>query len=299
MTSLGRGLRGAVAAALATEALRRGLVAAPPGGAERWTRTNHRGEPISLTAGPAAALGLVGGAVAAGGSRREVLGAVLATSAAGALGLLDDLAEDTSTRTKGLRGHLGALATGTVTTGALKIVGISGASVLAGAVLVGGSGARADGRLGRSVDALTAGALIAGTANLVNLLDLRPGRARKAVLLAAVPLTATAGCGLASAVIGSAASGLGEDLAERDMLGDAGANALGALLGAAAVVGTSRAVRAGLLAGVVALTVASERVSFSAVIERTRWLRALDSLGRRPVALSRPEPDDEVLDPPV
>jgi hypothetical protein len=40
-------------------------------------------------------------------------------------------------------------------------------------------------------------------------------------------------------------------------------------------------VRAAVLAGLAALTLASEKVSFTRVIERTPVLRELDALGRR------------------
>jgi hypothetical protein len=72
------------------------------------------------------------------------------------------------------------------------------------------------------------------------------------------------------------------------MLGDAGANALGAMLGAAAAGSLPRPARVGLLAGIVALTVASEKVSFTKVIERTPTLRRLDMLGRRPAPPTAP-----------
>jgi len=75
---------------------------------------------------------------------------------------------------------------------------------------------------------------------------------------------------------------LPEDLGERAMLGDAGANALGALLGAAAAGSLSRRARIAILAGVTALTAASEVVSFTKVIQRTPPLHWLDMLGRRP-----------------
>ena len=65
------------------------------------------------------------------------------------------------------------------------------------------------------------------------------------------------------------------------MLGDAGANALGALLGVALAARTGTAGRAVLLAGLAGLTAASERVSFTRVIESTPGLRELDALGRR------------------
>ena len=71
------------------------------------------------------------------------------------------------------------------------------------------------------------------------------------------------------------------------MLGDSGANAAGALLGVAWAARLPRPARLLALAGVTALTLASERVSFTAVIERTPALRALDQLGRRPPELAR------------
>ncbi|MBT8225975.1 MAG: hypothetical protein HKP61_08650, partial [Dactylosporangium sp.] len=66
------------------------------------------------------------------------------------------------------------------------------------------------------------------------------------------------------------------------MLGDGGANALGALLGTALVVRTGRLGRAATLAGIVGLTMASEKISFTKVIAETPMLRQLDALGRRP-----------------
>jgi hypothetical protein len=74
------------------------------------------------------------------------------------------------------------------------------------------------------------------------------------------------------------------------MLGDAGANALGALLGAAVAAGLPRSARLAVLAGVVGLTAASEKVSFTKVIARTPALNKLDMLGRRPPAPPAPAP---------
>jgi hypothetical protein len=87
---------------------------------------------------------------------------------------------------------------------------------------------------------------------------------------------------MVAAPLGAAAALLPEDLGERAMLGDAGANALGALLGVAAGASLSRPARLALLAAITGLTAASEVVSFTAVIERTPALRWLDMLGRRP-----------------
>jgi hypothetical protein len=149
---------------------------------------------------------------------------------------------------------------------------------LASAAMAGGSPA----------DVVINAGLVAGGANLLNLFDLRPGRAIK-VAVASGALIAAAGsasgrrAGLA-APLAAGLSLLPEDLAERAMLGDCGANALGAMLGAAAA-GLSRPARIALLAGIAGLTAASEKVSFTKVIERTPALRWLDMLGRRPAEL--------------
>ncbi|RYV50563.1 hypothetical protein [Pengzhenrongella frigida] len=278
-TSVGRRLIAALAAAAATTGARPALDLLV-GDQTRWTRTNHRGEPVSMLEGPAAAVGLLVGGVVGAPSARAALAATVATAGGVAFGLVDDLTEDRATRTKGLRGHLGALAHGELTTGGLKVLGI-GVSALAAAAIA--TRRRSTG--GWLFDVATSGALIAASANLVNLLDLRPGRALKATALAAAPLAITGGpaAGLAAGVIGVCAGAAPGDLAERDMLGDSGANALGALLGTAVVLGSPRSVRLGLLAGAVGLTVASERVSFTKVIATTPVLRELDAWGRRPV----------------
>jgi hypothetical protein len=82
------------------------------------------------------------------------------------------------------------------------------------------------------------------------------------------------------------------------MLGDAGANALGAMLGGAVAVSLPRPARIALLAGIVALTGASEKVSFTKVIERTPPLRWLDMLGRRPPAAADVAPAAREAEPP-
>ena len=127
------------------------------------------------------------------------------------------------------------------------------------------------------------GSAVAGTANLVNLLDLRPGRALKGVLALCAPyaLADRMGAPVAAAALGAAGALLPLDLGERIMIGDCGANAIGALAGVGVCAGRSRAHRLAWLGVVVGLTAASERVSFTAVIERTPLLRAVDRLGRR------------------
>ncbi len=281
--AVGAGLASAGAAGLAARGCALLLSQRPPGGADPWARTNHRGEPVTLLEGPALAAGALAALLVPVGPGRARAGAALAVAGAAALGAYDDLAGDAGS--KGLRGHLTALRRGQVTTGAVKVVGLALTGLAAAALARPGDPRR--GRAARVLDPLVGGVVVAGTANLVNLLDLRPGRALKAVLLLTVPLSASAGWPLA-AVAGGAASGLlRDDLAERSMLGDTGANAVGALVGVAAVAGAGPRGRWAAAAGLVALTLASERVSFSAVIDRTPGLRELDRAGRRPARPDR------------
>jgi UDP-N-acetylmuramyl pentapeptide phosphotransferase/UDP-N-acetylglucosamine-1-phosphate transferase len=260
------GAAAAAAARLAYAALR----CHPPGGEKIWTRVNHRGEPVTLLQGPAAALGAVAATAILPPERSPVAPVIsplaIAGAGAAAFGVLDDLKG--SGKRRGLRGHLGALARGEVTTGSVKLLGI-GATGLASALLQGGSPA----------DVVINTGLVAGGANLLNLFDLRPGRAIKVAAASGAMVGAAA-----AAPLGAAVALLPEDLGERAMLGDAGANALGAMLGAAAAASLPRPARAGVLGGIIALTLASEKISFTKVIERTAPLRWLDMLGRRPVA---------------
>ena len=261
----------------------------PPGGTRTWSRTNHRGEPVTLLEGPAVAAGAIVGALAQAGLRsvtgsagpagragpgawRPALAVAAAGAGAAAFGAHDDLAGSGDRR--GFRGHLGALRDGEVTTGTVKLGGI-GVTGIVSAMLAGGSPA----------DAVINAGLVAGGANLLNLFDLRPGRAIKVAVASGALIGAGgsrtgSGTGIA-APLAAAVAMLPEDLGERAMLGDCGANALGAMLGSAAA-GLPRPARVTLLAGITGLTAASEKVSFTKVIERTPALRWLDVLGRRP-----------------
>jgi UDP-GlcNAc:undecaprenyl-phosphate GlcNAc-1-phosphate transferase len=300
----------AVTGAAAAGAARLAYAAAnqrPPGGTTTWSRINHRGEPVTLLEGPAVAVGAVAGALVQSRSarRRAAMGraamgraamgraamgraamgrAAMAVAGAGAaaFGAYDDLAGSGDRR--GFRGHFGALRDGEVTTGMVKLGGI-GVTGLLSAALAGGSPA----------DLVINAGLVAGGANLLNLFDLRPGRAIKVAVASGALIGAggslTGGGTAVTAPLAAALALLPEDLGERAMLGDCGANALGAMLGAAAA-NLPRAARIVLLAGITALTAAGEKVSFTEVIERTPALRWLDMLGRRP-----PEPLPSVVVP--
>lgn len=260
----------AAVGALATVELAR---RAPALSGATWTRINHRGMPVSLVAGPVAALSATLVAAAALPARMRAP-ALLLGLVSGAVGLHDDIvgARPDQSRDKGFRGHLRALRSGRVSTGALKVVGVVGASmVAAGSVSTG------------PADRILAAGVMAGTANLVNLLDLRPGRAAKVSALCAAATLGGPAAGASAAVLGTSLAVLPADLAELVMLGDSGANALGALLGYRLAAGSGPLLRVGMLAVLVALTAAAELVSFTRVIEATPGLRDLDRWGRMPV----------------
>ncbi len=120
---------------------------------------------------------------------------------------------------------------------------------------------------------LSGALLVSLSANALNQLDTRPGRALKAYIAAALVVDAP----LALAVLLAP-----YDLREMAMLGDGGANGLGAMLGWSSVsrfTGRGRWVAIGALAG---LTLLGERRSLGELIERTPVLRELDAWGRLP-----------------
>ncbi|WP_353510373.1 hypothetical protein [Intrasporangium sp.] len=261
-----------------------------------WERTNYAGRPLTLLEGPAWLAGAVSGIGTAAllealdrdepaaAVRSSPAAALVVTVASGALGALDDLAGSASR--KGIKGHLGALRRGELTTGAVKIAGLA-VTGLVGVLLTdrvagptGVSGARGGGRAGLAViETLVGGAVVAAAANVVNLFDLRPGRALKVVLAGAAPL-AIAGSTSAGSALGASAGVIEDDLAGVSMLGDTGANAAGALAGLALVERCGLRGRFVALTLLTGLTLASERISFSSVIEGNDVLRRLDDWGR-------------------
>lgn len=193
------------------------------------------------------------------------------------LGLVDDLvgegppAADAGPR--GWRGHARATVGGRLSTGALKAAGSLGLALY----VLGGQG-------------LSAGEYLLGVAVLVlatnffNLLDLRPGRSAKALLLLGAGLTIgslnpdplwTLGIFLGPLLVL-----LPLDLRERGMLGDTGSNTIGAIAGLWLILTLSTTGQTVALALIALATAYGEFRSISALIDRTPGLRQIDSLGR-------------------
>jgi hypothetical protein len=166
-----------------------------------------------------------------------------------AIGLADDL---WSGPERGIGSHLRAGAT----TGSLKLVGIPLYALL-------------------RTRSLSAALLVGLSANALNQLDTRPGRALKAFGAGALLLGGAPRRAVAAAVLLAP-----YDLREMAMLGDAGSNALGAVLGFRSVRKLTGRRRWGAIGALAALTLVGDRHSLGSGIESTPVLRDLDGLGR-------------------
>ncbi len=260
------------------------LLLRPVFSGEVFRRANYRGHHLPTAVGLVLAVAVLGveavrvvAAAAAGdGSRIDGprLGVLVLAVGLSLLGLVDDLAGDGDRR--GFRGHLQALAHGRLTTGGLKLFGGGAVAVVAVGAVQGDGG---PGYL------LTDAALVALAANLGNLFDRAPGRTIKIGLLGfVVLLVATQAPPVLAApavLLGGALAMLLDDLHERVMLGDTGANLLGGVVGLGVVMTGSPVTRLAVLAGLAILNGISEWISFSRVIDGFAPFRLLDRAGRR------------------
>jgi UDP-GlcNAc:undecaprenyl-phosphate GlcNAc-1-phosphate transferase len=185
------------------------------------------------------------------------------------LGLIDDTLGGAS---RGWRGHGTAVLRGGFSTGALKAGGSLALALYVSPVWFG------------TDRWLLGAALLVLTTNLFNLLDLRPGRAVKALVLLGAGLmlgiwNAHALATLGVFVFPALVVGL-YDLRERAMLGDVGSNLIGALAGLWLVFSLGTTGQLIALAIVLALTLYGEFRSLNAAIEKTPLVREIDSLGR-------------------
>jgi UDP-N-acetylmuramyl pentapeptide phosphotransferase/UDP-N-acetylglucosamine-1-phosphate transferase len=189
------------------------------------------------------------------------------------LGLLDDLWGDAlASAPRGWRGHGRAVLHGELSTGAVKAAGASGLALYVLSTL-----AFSTGRW------LLASAVLVLATHVFNLLDLRPGRAIKALALLGAGLTIAAGARALYSLglfVGPALVAGAYDLRERALLGDTGAGVLGALAGLWLVLTLSSTGLAVALAVLLAITAYGELRSISALVERLPLLRHLDSVGR-------------------
>jgi hypothetical protein len=243
------------------------------------TAINHRGSRVPLSLGYALAMGYGLISIAAGW-RADVFGVdelltgwdwlwfIVAMGLVFAAGLHDDRQ---ATQVHGVRAHFGALARGRLTSGIVKVV----AALIAAVLVVVAAGTK-------GTTAVVAILLVAGTTNLVNVLDVAPGRALKFSLVVGVVPLLVVPTALGWATAGQSAVLLPFDVRERAMLGDAGANLLGFVLGFVLFRALSAAWMTVALTVVLILNALAETVTLTRIIRATPPLRWLDDLWRLP-----------------
>jgi UDP-GlcNAc:undecaprenyl-phosphate GlcNAc-1-phosphate transferase len=267
-------LSAGVAAAVSARAITPVIARAP----SHLVRTNISGKPVPAVLGAPLVAGAVAGMMAGGLAppaavtprpRRVLAAGAWLCVALGAAGYVDDRRGDEAFR--GFAGHLRALARGRVTGGAVKMAAGALGGLAAGGLVAGGR------------TAAEVAASVALCANWINLLDRAPGRAAKVAVALGCPLVAVgtpAWRPVGAALLGALGPCLPPDLGERAMLGDAGANALGAVLGLGLALSLRPRGRRAAISALAALTLISERWSYSGAIERVGVLAWVDCLGR-------------------
>lgn len=250
-----------------------------------FVRENYRGAPVAFPAGIAVVvsallalipLSLLQELADAEVFRAEAMPVAVYVIGVALLGLLDDLVGSDSagaSTPRGWRGHASATLGGGFSTGAVKAAGSLGLALFA----LSGTGRDAG-------EYLLAVAVLVIATNLFNLLDLRPGRSIKALVLLGAALTVGAFDTDVLWTLGLFAGPLlvllPLDLRERGMLGDTGSNVAGALAGLWLVLTLEPLGQGIALAVMLAATVYGEFRSIAAVIDRTPVLRHIDSIGR-------------------
>jgi UDP-GlcNAc:undecaprenyl-phosphate GlcNAc-1-phosphate transferase len=194
----------------------------------------------------------------------------------GMLGWQDDLAGDKEV--KGLRGHLLTLfREQRMTGGLMKLLG-GGATALICSLCLSGTWE----------EVVIHAGILALYSNLVNLFDLRPGRALKvfwlllALLMAGTPLSQDeTGWVYLTVILVATALYFVYDARGIVMLGDTGANYLGFLLGFANVLWLPDSAKVVVLGGLIAIHILAEFISFSRIIQSVPLLALVDRWGRK------------------
>lgn len=242
--------------------------------ARQAVKPNYRGKSVAPALGPALLLSHLMVAAAnlwLGNDMAPWIPLTLLLLGSSFYGLWDDFMEES---VSGFAGHLGAGLKGNLSAGLLKVItAVPVAFLFTGTLPL---------PLPLRVVAVLA---VLFSANGINLLDRRPGRALKIFFLVGLLLIFAAKSALEAArmllpLMAAAVALAPLDLLAEGMLGDCGANLLGAALGAAAALSLEPPALLLFAAAWGALNIVSERVSLSAVIDKNRLLSFLDALGR-------------------
>ncbi|AFS78410.1 putative phospho-N-acetylmuramoyl-pentapeptide-transferase [Gottschalkia acidurici 9a] len=203
--------------------------------------------------------------------RTMILFYIITVMLMGLVGMLDDLIGEKNV--KGFKGHIKSLFRGKLTTGGLKaIIGFLSATLFSISISK------------NYLDMIVNIFLIALFTNLINLFDLRPGRAGKVFAVISITLLITSYIKSYDFIIYSALGiiivYMRYDLKARAMMGDVGSNALGITLGAFCALTHSLNIKIVYLVILLILHIISEFYSFSKIINKSKILSFLDNLGR-------------------
>ena len=186
------------------------------------------------------------------------------------VGILDDIVGNRDV--SGLKGHFKSLFNGTLTTGGFK-------ALFGGFVGIVISVAISKNIVDICINTL----IIALSTNLMNLLDLRPGRAIKVYLLIAFSILFTISGYTKSLVLillPSVIVYFENDLKAKAMMGDTGSNVLGISIGILFAIGYARPIRLCWLVFLVLIHLITEKYSLTKIIENNKVLNFIDKLGR-------------------
>ena len=185
-------------------------------------------------------------------------------------GALDDLIGNRNV--SGLKGHFKSLFKGELTTGGFKAL-FGGFVGLVVSVCISSS----------IVDIIVNTLIIALSTNLMNLFDLRPGRAIKVYLVIMIPIYITL-TGYIKAlpllILPNVLAYFNTDLKARGMMGDTGSNVLGISIGVLMAFGYGIKVRVAWLVFLVLMHLITEKFSLTKIIEKNKVLKFIDDLGR-------------------
>ena len=185
-------------------------------------------------------------------------------------GILDDIIGNRDV--SGLKGHFKSLLNGKLTTGGFK------------ALFGGFIGLVISIAISKNIyDIVINTLIIALSTNLMNLLDLRPGRAIKGYLLISIVLLFTLGeytRNLFLLIFPNVIAYFNQDLKAKAMMGDTGSNVLGISIGILFVMGYPLKVRLIWLAFLIFIHILTEKYSLTKIIENNKFLNFIDKLGR-------------------
>ncbi|MCR8745222.1 glycosyl transferase [Romboutsia lituseburensis] len=185
-------------------------------------------------------------------------------------GVLDDIIGNRDV--SGLKGHFKSLLKGSLTTGGFKALFGGFVGIIISIAVSKNIG-----------DIIINTLIIALSTNLMNLLDLRPGRAIKVYLSISTILFLTLTGYVKSLIlliVPNVLAYFNYDLKARAMMGDTGSNVLGISIGMLVIMGYSMKIRIGWLVFLILIHILTEKYSLTKIIEKNKFLNFIDKLGR-------------------